>query len=299
MEEQLRGGRFDPVEILEGEKKKDADFFAFAEEQIVLKKYAPETRRMYRVYLEKIKVFRSSLKVSQIDFTFLRSYEAHLRDSLKNSENTIWENFKFINTITNDAIKAKVLTVDPFKTFKRVKYNQSVRTFLNADELTDRRLLKEAESRLLIVDKYFLFSCYTGLSYSDACRFRIQDHVINNERIVMKTQKTGKETNLYINDKIRPLMQYVNDNPLKLSRVEFNRRLKEIAAGSKIKKQLSSHVARHSFGSSLVDLGIPIEVAKGLLSHGSTSSTKIYYHLKSANLDEAMKKFIKNNLFEN
>jgi site-specific recombinase XerD len=56
---------------------------------------------------------------------------------------------------------------------------------------------------------------------------------------------------------------------------------------------VSSHVARHSFGSSLVDLGITIEVAKGLLSHGSTSSTKIYYHLKSTNLDEAMKKFNK------
>jgi integrase/recombinase XerD len=135
--------------------------------------------------------------------------------------------------------------------------------------------------------------CYTGLRYSDAIRFNSSLHIVGGKRIVVVTQKTKKETNLYINDKIRPLADFVNDHRIYITQIDFNRKLKVIAAGAGINKNVSSHVARHSFGSSLVDLGITIEVAKGLLSHGSTSSIKIYYHLKSANLDEAMKKFNK------
>lgn len=295
LEDHLQTGEVDIKQVLTGkEKAKEADFFKFAEEQIKLKNYAPETRRNYTVYLDKIRGFRSALTLAQIDFTFLRAYEAYLRDTLKNSPNTIWGNFKFINTITNDALKAGLITTDVFKTYKRAKYKQTQRTYLNSTELKAlEKYAETADDRLKIVAKYFLFSCYTGLRYSDASRFNIETHVVDNERIVIQTQKTGKGTNIYINEVIRPLMLYVSATPLRISQEEYNRRLKEIAAGAHIKKALTSHVARHTFGSYLVDLGVSMEVAQGLLAHGSIASTRVYYHLKSANLDEAMKRFNK------
>lgn len=108
---------------MQQDKIKAMNFFDFAENQIKEKNYAIETRRNYRVYLEKIRVFRPVLRLSQINQPFLQGYEAYLRDTLKNEPNTIWGNFKFINTMTNNAIKAGYIAkdADPFKTFKRIK----------------------------------------------------------------------------------------------------------------------------------------------------------------------------------
>lgn len=280
--------------MLHREKVKDISFFDFAESQIEQKNYAKETRRSYRLYTEKIKAFKSSLKLTDIDYKFLQSYEAYLRNDLKNDVNTVWGNFKFINTMIKDAIKCKYLTVDPFTIYKRPKYKQKQREFLTVKELEtiEKFIEKNKDKYLDKAAKHFLFMAYTGLRFSDAIRFNAS-HIINNERIVIETQKTKQIANIYLNDKIKPLAAFIIENPLTLSSVDFNRKLKLIAAYCGITKKVSSHVARHSFGASLVALGVPEKVAQGLLAHGSPASTKIYYHLDNPLLDEAMKKFNK------
>jgi integrase/recombinase XerD len=278
-------------QLMKKEKAKDMDFYEFAEQQIKEKNYAAETRRNYSIYILKLKAFRKTLKISEVPFQFLQKYEAYLRDELKNSHNTIWGNFKFINTMTNDAIKSKYLVEDPFKTFNRVKYKQTDRTFLEAEELEriEKFVAATQDEPTKRVGMMFLFMANTGLRYSDAIRFNSAEHVLNNERIVIETQKTKKLTNIYINEDISLLIQFIESHPLRITQVDFNGKLKIIAAGAGVNKKVSSHVARHSFGSLLADKGVPMEVAKGLLAHGSMSSTKIYFHVKTANLDEAMK----------
>jgi integrase/recombinase XerD len=278
-------------QLMKKEKAKDMDFYEFAEQQIKEKNYAAETRRNYSIYILKLKAFRKTLKISEVPFQFLQKYEAYLRDELKNSHNTIWGNFKFINTMTNDAIKSKYLVEDPFKTFNRVKYKQTDRTFLEAEELEriEKFVAATQDEPTKRVGMMFLFMANTGLRYSDAIRFNSAEHVLNNERIVIETQKTKKLTNIYINEDISLLIQFIESHAVRITQVDFNRKLKIIAAGAGVNKKVSSHVARHSFGSLLADKGVPMEVAKGLLAHGSMSSTKIYFHIKTANLDAAMK----------
>lgn len=292
-------GSSDAGKILQAEKIKDLDFFAFAERQIKEKTYRPESRRLYITLLDKLKKFRvTGLKIREVDFLFLQGYEAYLRDVLKNDVNTIWSSFKFVNMIINDAIKSKYLDEkdNPFKTFKRPKYKQSVPVFLEAAELEaiEDFVADTQDEGLKLIGTYFLFMCYTGLRYSDGVRFKSSLHIVGGERIVMKTTKTGSFTNILINDQIRSLIPFIDANRLHISQVDYNRKLKIIAAAAGVKKNVSSHVARHTFGSSLVDLGVDMKVAQGLLSHGSPQSTKIYFHVKTKNLDEAMKKFNKN-----
>jgi integrase/recombinase XerD len=291
--EQIVSKQVDVKLLLRRERIKDACFYEFAETQIKEKNYADETRRAYRIYIDKLKGFKKTLRLREINYQFLQRYEAYLRDELKNQHNTIWGNMKFINTMTNDAIKCNYLAIDPFKTYIRPKYKQTERTFLTGSELAaiEKEVNETQDPGLHIIGKYFLFMALTGLRYSDAIRFKSWLHVIDGERIVIETRKTGKITNLLINDKIKPLIPFLDNNGLSITQTDFNRKLKLIAAGAGVKKKVSSHVARHSFGSSLADLDIPVEVAKGLLAHGSTNSTKIYYHLKSSNLDAAMRKF--------
>jgi integrase/recombinase XerD len=288
-------GASDAAKILQAERSKDLDFFEFAERQIKQKSYRPESRRLYTAILDKLKGFRKALKLRDVDFLFLQSFEAYLRDDLKNEHNTIWNAFKFLNTIFSDAIKAKYISEEdnPFRTYKRPRYKETIPVFLESGELEaiEDFVADTEDDGLKLVGTYFLFMCYTGLRYSDGVRFKSSLHVVGNERIVMQTTKTGTVTNLFITDQIRRLIPFIDANRLYITQVEYNRRLKIIAAGAGIRKNLTSHVARHTFGSSLVDLGVDMKVAQGLLSHGSAQSTKIYFHVKSKNLDDAMKKF--------
>lgn len=293
-------GNSDAAKVIQAEKVKDLDFFEFADKQIKQKSYRPESRRLYTTLLDKLKSFRKGrpLKLREIDFLFLQSYEAYLRDELKNEHNTIWSSFKFLNTIFSDAVKAKVIDAkdNPFLTYNRPRYKETIPVFLEAEELERiEDFIDETEDdNLKKIGTYFLFMCYTGLRYSDGVRFKSSLHTVGNkERITMQTTKTGNITNILINDQIRRLIPFIDANRLHITQVEYNRKLKIIAAGAGIKKNLTSHVARHTFGSSLVDLDVPVKVAQALLSHGSERSTKLYYHVKSRNLDEAMKKFNK------
>lgn len=291
-------GESDAGKVLQAEKLKDLDFFEFAEQQIKQKTYRPESRRLYTTLLEKLKGFRKSVKLREIDFLFLQGYEAYLRDELKNDHNTIWNSFKFLNTIFNDAIKAKVIDKkdNPFLTYNRPRYKETIPVFLESDELESIEAFVDQteDNNLKVIGNYFLFMCYTGLRYSDGIRFKSSLHTFGNmERITMQTTKTGNFTNIFINDQIRRLIPFIDANRLHITQVEYNRKLKIIAASAGIKKNLTSHVARHTFGSSLVDLDVPVKVAQALLTHGSERSTKIYYHVKSRNLDDVMKKFNK------
>lgn len=286
-------GTLDLSTLIEREKVNEINFYEFAEKQIKEKNYASETRRAYQIVIDKMKVHRKYLKISEIDYKFLQGFETYLRVELKNDVNTVWGNFKVINTFTNDAIKFKYILVDPFSTYQRPRYKQTDRSFLNAGEL---KLIEDLNANTLDfgvkqVCNYFLFMCYTGLRFSDAIRFKADEHIKDNNRIILETQKTKKVTNLFINDKITPLIEFITANPFLITQQYFNRQLKLIADHLKIKKKVSSHVARHSFGTALAALGVPEKVAQGLLAHGSAASTKIYYHLEQHSLDAAMKKF--------
>ena len=282
-------------EVLIRDKIKETNFFDFAEKQIIEKDYADETRRNYRVYVDKVKGFKPNLKLRDMDFKFLQEYEAYLRIELKNKPNTIWGNFKFLNTIMNDAVKMKVLKESPFDHYERAKYRQTERTFLTSEEVfrIEEFINETSDETLKGVGLYFLLMCFSGLRFSDVIRLKAEKHIINGERIVIETQKTKQIANIYINDKIRQLLNYTLVNQPGCGQSDFNRKLKLIAAHVGITKKISSHVGRHSFGALLVEAGVTEKVAQGLLAHGSASSTKIYYHLQVTSQDEAMKKFDK------
>ena len=292
LEDEAKNGMVDFTSMQQKDRADIMSFYEFAEKQIKQKAYAKETRRNYTVYLDKLKAFRKTLKIGEINYEFLQAYENYLRVDLKNSNNTVWGNFKFINTMTNDAIKMELLAVNPFLTYKRKAYKQTARTFLNSIEIEKIENLATTtiDDSIKLVSNYFLFMTYTGLRFSDAIRFKSSLHVVNKERVVLITQKTGMQTNIFINDKIKSIITYIDSNPLLITSIYFNRRLKAISEFLEIDKKVSSHVARHSFGTSLAANGISKEVAQGLLAHGNIKSTKIYYHLENADLDAAMKK---------
>lgn len=147
-------------------------------------------------------------------------------------------------------------------------------------ELNKLHLFYETNSNLAqnekIVLQYFLFSCYTGIRYSDLKLLNAED--IQNNTIHIRMHKTSLGVSIPLSRKANQLLP-----PSKSGKIfsifcnkVTNRILKKIATKSGIDKKLTFHVARHTFATTSLTLGIPIEVICKLLGHTNIKTTQIY-----------------------
>jgi integrase/recombinase XerD len=95
---------------------------------------------------------------------------------------------------------------------------------------------------------------------------------------------------LPINPKLKGYFKDVNWMPLSVHENTYNKSLKLIAAMAGIKKDISSHVARHTAGMILANAGVSMEVAAEILGHSSTKHTAVYYKITNKRIDDELKK---------
>lgn len=278
-------------DILEG-KEPEKNFCDTCEEIISSRYGNVATQRSMRIAVNKLNEYREGLSFADIDYKFLSEFNTWMREKKSHSPNTIWKQFKAMNTFIRDAIKQGIVKYNPFDEFDRGKYKNPDRTFLLPDEVQkiEGLLLKEnLPLHLVPVINYFLLMVYSGLRFEDAKRFNPKDHIYNDERILMETGKAKVILNL----KLYPKLKSVVDNlggKLSLSNQKFNDHLKTIAELAKVNKNLTAHIARHTFGMTLADKGVSIEIAQRLLAHKDSDSTKIYYHMRGKVLDDEIDK---------
>ena len=133
---------------------------------------------------------------------------------------------------------------------------------------------------------WFLFCCYTGLRYSDA--FAFTTNKIVNNRIVLRTQKTGSNVSIALHPKLKIVINRLGDNLT--TNQDYNRNLKAVAALAKINKPITSHIARYSFAVHFLDYGGSMEVLSKLLAHEKISTTQLYGKITDLKVDAEMGK---------
>jgi site-specific recombinase XerD len=68
----------------------------------------------------------------------------------------------------------------------------------------------------------------------------------------------------------------------------FNKVLRVITTKAGIQKKVSMHVARHSFATISISIGVSLEVLSKLLGHSDLKTTQIYGKIMDKQKDEAM-----------
>lgn len=253
-----------------------------------------ETRRTYNGEINKLKKFQESVSFGDLSPHFLSRYKAWLINTQANSDNTVWKTFKFMNTMILDAMPAGFISENPFDEFNRGHYVQGKRNFL---DLTDcdkiHEVMRESiPDRLRLVAAYFLLMCYTGFRFRDATLFfNYNEHIVDDERIMIKTEKFGVDVNILIHDRLRQILDVLRDHPLQISNKEFNDYARILATMANIDVPFTAHTGRHTFGANLAMLDIPIKRAQKLLGHKDIKSTEVYYHITDKSLDKEMRKW--------
>lgn len=188
----------------------------------------------------------------------------------------------------NDAIKMGVISDNPFDSFDRGQYKQTPRTWLTKTErpMLESVLHKEIPEEIYKATVYMLFMVYAGLRFEDAISFDYGQHIVDDERLVMVTDKEDEPLNIKLYPKLREIIVYVRDHPLQISNRDFNELMKVVATLAGIKKKLTAHVGRHSFGRLLAENKVDIKKAQKLLAHRDERSTRIYYHLMDTDIDD-------------
>ena len=124
----------------------------------------------------------------------------------------------------------------------------------------------------------FVFACYTALAYSDLASISIDDvkeqngvHFIQKNRI-----KTGVQYTIPLNDIAMTILKRYNYQLPILTNQRYNSYLKEIADLCGIDKKLTSHLARHTAATLMLNSGISIDVVAKILGHRNTAMTAHY-----------------------
>jgi site-specific recombinase XerD len=135
----------------------------------------------------------------------------------------------------------------------------------------------------------FIFCCYTGFAYADLYKFERNAVMIGldgNYWLSTNRQKTGTKEKvpllpiaLEIIDRYKEHEYCVKYNKLLPvnSNQRYNNYLKELADVCGINKHLTSHIARHTFATTVtLANGVPIETVSAMLGHTSIRTTQIY-----------------------
>lgn len=163
--------------------------------------------------------------------------------------------------------------------------------FLTEEELQTIENKKFEIERLEKVADLFIFAANTGLSFIDLKNLNPAKDIVNE----VLSKRRGKTNILYqipILPKAQEILDKYNGNLPVLSNVKYNAYLKEIQHICGIKKNLTTHTARHSYATRLLNHGVSLEVVSRALGHSSTNITKHYARL----LDKTVVNEIRNKM---
>jgi len=194
-----------------------------------------------------------------------------------------WNNYhRFLNSFILDAIDAGLLRRNPYKWLHipRDKESHGLHKYLTRDELHRVERAQMGTERLERVRDLFVFQCYTCLSYHDLAAFDASKLVkVGEGRWTYSGErgKTGKEfTFLLLHPAVTVLEKYGWQLPI-LSNVKYNEYLKVVAQTAGVDKPITSHWARHTGATVLLNAGVDMETVARILGHSSTKVTRSTY----------------------
>lgn len=272
-------------------------------EGMIGKGYSKSTVTNYnsaKKHLEKFmtdKLLRSEISMRNLDYHFIDRFLSFLRIEQSCQTNTANKYLRALRAVLYEAKKRSIITKNPFESFS-IKYDRTSRGYLTEKELEDIINKDISIERVRFVRDMFVFSCFTGLSYSDL-KFLSNKHIV--ERSGKKwIIKARQKSNI---DSVIPLLgqaeKIIDRYSIDLSpeapifnipsNQKVNAYLKEVADLAEVDKNLTFHIARHTFATTVtLTNNVPIESVSKMLGHSSIKTTQIYAKVVEKKLESDM-----------
>lgn len=274
-------------------------------EALIGKDFAAGTAERYKTSKKHVASFiqreyrKDDIPIKEVNHKFITGFEYYLKSVRKCGHNTAIKYVVNFKKIIRIAYANDWIAKDPFIKWK-VRLKTVEREFLTSEEI---QLLLDTElhtPRLEHVRDIFVFCCFTGLAYADVKKLSGDDINIgiDGEKWINTARtKTTTKANIpilataqMILDKYVGSPYLVNDRLLPvLTNQKMNAYLKEIAHLGGIKKNLTTHLARHTFATTVtLTNGVSIESVSKMLGHRNIRTTQHYAKILNRRVSDDM-----------
>lgn len=290
-------GNIDIFAVPEKLKGKKPDLFKFFYKRASVREYgkSKDTIIRYERFIRLFKQWGHIKSFDDITEANIIMYDEYLKSQgMKNYSK--WQNYhRFLNSFILDAIDAGYLKKNPYKwiNIEKDKTSNGLQRCLTPEEFSKLKRIKLPTECLEQVRDVFVFQTYTCLSYTDLKNFDI-GHIVSIKGMKVYTGKRDKTGKVFTIPLLKPalsiLMKYNNQLPI-ICNADYNRYLKVVAQAAGIDKPITTHYARHTGATLLLNEGVDMQIVSRICGHSSTKITEqVYAKLLDETVVDAIKK---------
>jgi integrase len=235
-----------------------------------------------------------------IDQTWCEDFRDYLKDNAKKksgqplSSSSVSSYFLKFSACLKEAVRKKIILSNPAIDVSNTKVTESIREYLTLDEL---KAIVKAECRYDVLKRAFIFSCLTGLRWSDIQNLKWSELQKTNDgfRITFHQQKTKGLQYLDLSEQSKGYLGEAGSpddrvfTGLKYSSY-MNVELSKWIMRAGITKDITFHCARHTYAVLQLTLGTEIFTLSKLLGHSELKTTQIYAKIVDEKKREAVNK---------
>lgn len=247
-----------------------------------------------------IKFAGTNVSFKEVDQKFCERFKDYLTDTAIKangqplSSASVSSYFNKFRACLKEAVKKGVILHNPATDVPVVRVHENIRQYLTLDEL---KAVAKTECRYDVLKRAFLFSCLTGIRWSDISKMKWSEVSKTSEgwRITFHQQKTQGLQYLDIADQARAYLGETGQPHEKvftglIYSSYMNVELSKWMMRAGITKDITFHCARHTFAVLQLTLGTEIFTVSKLLGHQELKTTQIYAKIIDKKKREAVNK---------
>ena len=270
-------------------------FIDYCKKRAQIRKYkkASDTQERYNRFIRLFSEWGKIVYFEDINDSSIIAYDTYLA-STGMQDYSKWNNYhRFLNSFIKDAIDDGYLQRNPYKwvNINKDKGSKGLQRHLTPEEFYALKSAKMPTLSLERVKDLFVFQTYTCMSYADLTKFN-PTHIKLSRGMKIYTGHRQKTSQSFTIPLLPPALDILNKYQFSLpllSNVKYNQYLKVVAQAAHIDKPISSHWARHTGATLLLNEGVPMGIISKICGHSSTKITEqVYAKLLDDTIVEAL-----------
>ena len=255
------------------------------------------TGRLLREFILK-KYNREELYLRELNIGFIQGFHSFLLSEKKMGQNSCTKHLKFLKKLLNLAVANSYISYNPVNAYKVEREPVEV-DFLDEEELRKIINFDTPIPRFEKARDFFLFGCFTGLSYIDI-KTLAPEHFEKDSAVRIWIKNRRIKTGILSRIPLLPIAKLIlakykgGEKLLPIQDpADINKYLKDIAILCGINKRICFHTSRHTFASTVtLANNISLEVVSKMLGHTNTRMTAHYAKLIDKCIGEQMDKLM-------
>jgi integrase len=269
---------------LMAKRKPSVAFIEFCEQRSKIRKYGKtaDSQERYERFMRFLKEYGKFKTFYDLTEQKVMELDRYLQKKNDMKAKSRWNNYhRFLNSFIMDAQKEGLLQLNPYDRVMIDKGNDydGIDKCLEPEEFEQLRTAKMPDARLERVRDLFVFHCYLCQGYKDLQSFNVKNikEVDGKKVYTGKRGKTGVEFTVpLLSPALAILDKYHGKLPI-LSNVKYNKYVKEVAVIVGLPDAMTTHWARHTGGTLLLNAGVPMGIVSKVLGHRSIKMTERIY----------------------